>query len=170
MSRYATKRELCDDIIKERGRLEGLLASIPDDDKLVEVIDGMTTRDFIVHRTEWGNMAIRWYTEAKAGGTPEVPAAGYRWNQLKELNTAILERYTDVPLDEAQAEFGAVHDRLYELISDMTHEELFTRHVYDFTGTSDLATYMSSATAGHYRSAYRHINKWWRAQQAAQRT
>ena len=48
-------------------------------------------------------------------------------------------------------------------------DELFTKHVYGFTGKSDLATYMSSATAGHYRSAYRHINKWWRAQQATQR-
>jgi hypothetical protein len=48
-----------------------------------------------------------------------------------------------------------------------TDEELFTKHHYDFTGSSDPATYFVSATGGHYRSAYKHINRWWQANRDA---
>ena len=167
MSRFTSKQELLDDVVKERTKLEDLLAAIPDDQKLVEVTDGMSVKDFLAHRTEWGRMAIRWYEEAKAGGTPAVPTERYKWNQLKELNADIHDRFARVPLDEIEVNFADVHDRLYELIEGTTDEELFTKQYYSFTGSSDLATYLNSATASHYRSARRHIQKWWRAQVAA---
>lgn len=167
MSRFTTKRELLDDVVKERTLLEELLATIPDELKQVEVIDGMTVKDFLAHRTEWGRMAIRWYEEAKAGGTPAVPTEDYKWNQLKELNADIHERFEDTPLRDVEAQFSNVHDRLYRLIEYTTEEELFTKKYYGFTGSSDLATYLNSATASHYRSARRHIQRWWRARMAA---
>ena len=167
MSRFATKQELLDDIVKERGKLETLLDEIPEERKLDEVVDGMTVKDFIAHRTEWGRMAIRWYTEARAGEQPAVPTERYKWNQLKDLNAEIQRRFAEVPLERIEDEFAVVHDRLYRLIADATEEELFTKDYYSFTGKSDLATYMNSATASHYRSAYRHISKWWRVQIAA---
>ena len=40
--------------------------------------------------------------------------------------------------------------------------ELMEKRYYDFTGSSDLATYANSATAAHYRSARRHISRWWK--------
>ena len=97
MSRFTTKQELIDDVVKERGLLEALLTQIPDDDKLVEVTDGMSVKDFLAHRTEWGRMAIRWYEEAKDGGAPAVPTEQYKWNQLKELNADIHGRFEDTP-------------------------------------------------------------------------
>ena len=57
-----------------------------------------------------------------------------------------------------------MNDELFVTISGCTDDELFTKHHYAFTGSSDLATYFTSATGGHYRSAYKHINRWWRSQ------
>ena len=62
--------------------------------------------------------------------------------------------------------FASVHDRLFELIDGTTDEELFTKKYYGFTGSSDLATYLNSASASHYRSARRHIQKWWKTKVA----
>ena len=166
MSRFKTKQELLDDVVKERALFEDLLAAIPEEDKLVEVIGGMSVKDFLAHRTEWGRMAIRWYEEAKTGGHPAVPTDKYKWNQLKELNAEIHERFKDTPLAEVEAEFASTHDRLHELIKGTTDDELFTKKHYGFTGSSDLATYLNSATASHYRSARRHIQKWWRSRTA----
>jgi len=165
MSRFTTKGELLDDVVKERALLEQLLDQISEDEKLIEVTDGMSVKDFLAHRTEWGRMAIRWYEEAKAGGAPAVPTEDYKWNQLKELNADINRRFADTPLDVVESDFADVHDRLYELIDGTTDEELFTKKYYEFTGTSDLATYLNSASASHYRSARRHVQKWWRARQ-----
>lgn len=166
MSRFQTKEEFLSEITKERGKLDDLLAEIPDQEKLVAVTDGMSVKDFIAHRTEWGRMMIRWYTEARGGDTPAVPTAEYKWNQLKELNAAIHERFADTPLDEVEEQFTAVHDDLYGMIEEMSEKELFTKQYYAFTGSSDLVTYLNSATASHYRSARRHIAKWWKSRAA----
>ena len=166
MSRFTSKQQLLDDIVKERQALEDLLASIPEGDKTIEVVDGMSVKDFLAHRTEWGRMMIRWYEDAKAGKTPAVPTEKYKWNQLKELNADIHERFKNTPLAEVEADFNEVHDKLYTLISNMSEDELLQKKYYDFTGTSDLATYVNSATASHYRSARRHIQKWWKQRAA----
>ena len=165
MSKFTSKQQFIDEVIKERTRLDELLGQIPDDEKLVEVIDGMSVKDFLAHRTEWGRMMIRWLTEARDGKTPAVPTAEYKWNQLKELNAGIHERYKDAPLGDITREFASVHAELFDLINSTTEAELFTKQHYAFTGSSDLATYLNSASASHYRSARRHIQRWWKARQ-----
>ncbi|MBE7381552.1 MAG: ClbS/DfsB family four-helix bundle protein [Leptolyngbya sp. SIO1E4] len=165
VSRFTTKQELLDDILKERRKLEKLLGDIPDSQKTIEVIDGMSVKDFLAHRTEWGRMMIRWYTEAKAGIKSAVPSDKYKWNQLNALNAEIYAQFKDRPLSEITEQYNKVHDELYQLIETTTEEELFTKKFYDFTGTSVLAAYFNSSTAAHYRSAAKHIRKWWKAQQ-----
>jgi hypothetical protein len=92
-----------------------------------------------------------------------VPAEGYSWAQLNELNAAIHRRFADAPLDEAENQFSCTNAEVFELIDSCTEAELFEKRYYSFTGSTDLAAYFTSATGGNYRSAYRHINRWWRA-------
>lgn len=165
MSRFNSKQELVDDAAKALTKLEELLASIPDEAKLAEVTDGMSVKDFLAHRTEWGRMMIRWYTEAKDGQSPAVPSEAFKWNQLKALNADIHDRYADIALDDATVAFDSVNTRLFGLIDGCSEDELFSKGVYAFTGKSDLATYFSSSTGGHYRSAFKHIGKWWKVEQ-----
>ena len=73
MSRFKSKQDFVDDIVKEYSKLDELLRAIPDEQKTVEVCDGMSVKDFLAHRAEWGRMFKRWYSEAKAGKTPAVP-------------------------------------------------------------------------------------------------
>lgn len=166
MSKFTSKQRFLDEIVTEREKLEDLLDQIPAEEKLVEVTDGMSVKDFLAHRTEWGRMMIRWLHEAREGKTPAVPTEKYKWNQLKELNAEILNRFKDTPLQRIEEEFDSVHDRLYELVRSTTEDELFTKKYYSFTGSSDLITYLNSATASHYRSARRHIQKWWKTRAA----
>ena len=164
MSRFTTKQELVDDIAKERRLLAELLAQIPDEQKLVEVIDGMSVKDFLADRAEWGRMVIGWYTEAKAGCTPAVPSERFKWNQQKELNAWIHDRFADIGLQEVEQDFADVQDLLDQMLEEITEDELFAKKYYAFTGKSDLATYVNASTTAHYRSARRHIGKWWRQQ------
>ena len=166
MSRFKAKQDLIDDIVKERRKLEALLAEIPDEHKTAEVTEGMSIKDFLAHRTEWGRMMIQWYKAAKAGTVPAVPSEKYKWNQLKELNAEIFERFKDDALDDVVAQFGAVHDELFAIIEGTDDNELFTKKYYEFTGSSDLVAYFNSATAAHYRSATKHIKKWWKSRNA----
>ena len=163
VSRFSSREELLEDADSARRKLEVLIARIPDEALVIEVIDGMSTKDFLTHRTEWGRMMIRWYTETANGGSPAVPSERHTWRELPALNAEIHERFADIDPTDARTQFVEVHDELRALMASCTDEELFTKHHYGFTGTSDLATYFVSATGGHYRSAYKHINRWWRA-------
>ena len=165
MGKFTSKQQFVDEIVKERTKLQDLLDRIPAEDKLSEVTDGMSVKDFLAHRTEWGRMMIRWLHEAREGRTPAVPTERFKWNQLKELNAEIHDRFELMPLDQVEREFDSVHDRLLRLVRSTTEDELFTKQYYTFTGSSDLVTYLNSATASHYRSARRHIQRWWKARQ-----
>jgi len=169
VSRFASKAELLEEIREERLRLEALLAEIPPEAKLEEVTDGMSVKDFLAHRAEWGRMMIAWYEAAKAGKPVAVPSERFKWNQLDALNAEIHERFADTPLAAVERDFAKVHDRLAAMVEEMSEDELFTKHHFAFTGTSDLATYVNSASAAHYRSAGKHIRKWWKARQASTR-
>ena len=164
MSKFTTKQELGDEVAKERRLLSELLAQIPDEQKLVEVTDGMSVKDFLAHRAEWGRMMIGWYAEAKAGGSPAVPSERFKWNQLKELNAWIHDGFAEDSLPEVEQWFVDVQDLLDQMLEEITEEELFAKKYYAFTGKSDLATYVNASSASHYRSARRLIGKWWRQQ------
>lgn len=168
MSRFKSKQQLIDEIISERARLNDLLSEIPDKVKETEeVIDGMTVKDFLAHRMQWGKMMTRWYQEAKAGKTPKVPDEKFKWNQLKQLNREIYKTYKDQSLGSIEKTFKDVHDELFKIVNGMSEKELLTKQFYPFTGSSTLATYVSGATAAHYRSARKHIQKWWKARSRA---
>lgn len=137
---------------KERRKLEELLSSIPSEVKTEEVTEGLSVKGVLAHRSEWGRMMIDWYTTTTRGKTPAVPSAKYKWNQLKKLNADIQSRFKDTPLEEIEAEFRRVHNRLFELLESASEEELFTKKNYAFTGTSDLAAYFNSATRSIERS------------------
>ncbi len=162
MSRFTSKTEFLAEITKERTLFAELLGSIPKKYKNQAVLDGMSVKDFLAHRLEWGKMMIKWYETAKQGKVPAVPTERYKWNQLKELNADIYRRYKRVPLTQIEDEFTQVHDKLFRIIKACDETELFEKHQLNFTGVSDLATYFNSATASHYRSARRHIQKWWK--------
>ncbi|TVR29012.1 MAG: ClbS/DfsB family four-helix bundle protein, partial [Nitriliruptor sp.] len=56
MARATSKSQLLDEIARERCKLDDLLASIPPDRKLEEVAEGLSVKDLLAHRTEWGRM------------------------------------------------------------------------------------------------------------------
>ena len=166
MSRIQSKQQLIDEILFEQEKLDTLLSEIPDAQKTKpNVVDGMSVKDILAHRTEWGRMFVRWYTDAKKGKQPDVPTKKHKWNQLKELNAEIYKDNKSVPLVKIEKDFKAMEKKLLNLIQEMKEKELLDKRFYDFTGTSTLAIYACSATASHYRSARRYIQKWWKAQQ-----
>lgn len=67
-------------------------------------------------------------------------------------------------------DFADVHDRPYAVVATMDGEELFGAHHYPFTGNTTLAAYVTSASAAHYRSAKKIIQRWWRVQTTAATT
>lgn len=160
MPKPTNKRELLAEILKERTKFETLLEGIPSKHRNQEVCDGMSVKDFLAHRAEWGAMVMRWYEEAKRGEEPAVPHKDFKWNQLPELNASIQKKYGRVSLKKVEKYFTETHDALYELVSKMSEKDLYSKGVFSFTKSTNFAAYINSASAAHYRSAAKHIRKW----------
>lgn len=106
-------------------------------------------RDVLAHLHEWHLMMLRWYRDGMAGTTPAVPAPGYTWRTLPDLNREIWARYQDVDLDQVRADLETSRADVRALIEQHTDEELFVKKHYPWTGSTSLGAYLISSTTSH---------------------
>ncbi|MCA0426284.1 MAG: ClbS/DfsB family four-helix bundle protein [Bacteroidetes bacterium] len=123
-----------------------------------------SVRDVICHLRHWQLLFLDWYETGMHGGKPVMPAAGYSWKETPELNRRIQSIYTTTELNEAKRLFFASHQSMMRIIEKHSDEELFTKRIYAWTGTSTLGSYLVSATSSHYDWAIKFIKKQWKAQ------
>ena len=116
-------------------------------------------RDVLVHLHEWHLMMIKWYTTGMKGEKPVIPAKGYTWKTLPDLNTAIWKKYQSMSLEEAKKKLNDSHSRIETLIKSHTDDELFTKKLYPWTNTTSLGSYFISNTSSHYDWALKKIQK-----------
>lgn len=87
------------------------------------------------------------------GDTPTMPAPGYKWRNLQQLNTKIHENNQDISLSAAQKKLTLSHHRVLKLIEAHNDEELFSKNYYKWTKTSNLYSYFAANTVNHYEWA-----------------
>ena len=110
-------------------------------------------RDVLMHLYEWHAMLERWYREGMDGDIPTMPAPGYKWSNLDELNEKIHEDYQDITLNAALKKVTLSHNRVMKLIEAHSDEEIFTKKYYKWTKTSNLYSYFAANTVNHYEWA-----------------
>lgn len=116
-------------------------------------------RDVLVHLYEWHLMMLGWYQCGMAGGKPVMPAEGYTWRTLPELNRAIWKKYQDMSLATARKGLDETHQQIQSMIAGHSEEELFTKKYYLWTGSTSLAAYFISATSSHYDWALKKLTR-----------
>ncbi|MDR1748074.1 MAG: ClbS/DfsB family four-helix bundle protein, partial [Spirochaetaceae bacterium] len=153
MPRPTTKEQLVGMSEQNLEKLFGFIDSIPEEFREAEYElnerDG-TISDVICHLYEWHLMMERWYTEGMEGKKPVIPAEGYTWITLPDLNREIWKRYRGTPLKEAISMLKKSHKRIMKRIEQHSDEELFTKKYYPWTGTTSLGAYFISSTSSHY--------------------
>ncbi len=116
-------------------------------------------RDVLGHLHHWHLMMIDWYTVGMRGEKPEMPAKGYTWRTVSDLNKVIQNRYKETPLDELRENLEQSYQAVRQFVEQHTDEELFTKKYYPWTGSTSLGAYLISATSSHYDWAYKLIKK-----------
>ena len=116
-------------------------------------------RDVIAHLREWQVMMLRWYEEGMKGAKPVMPAEGYTWKTTPALNAVIWERYQSRCLEDVRSALECSHLRICEIIASHSNEELFSKRLYHWTGTTSLGAYVISATSSHYEWALRLLRR-----------
>ena len=160
MARPKNKKELLD---RSAANFELLLKKVETlKDKNIEFPPGSLNRnlrDVLGHLHEWHNMLLTWYEVGMSGEKPAMPKEGFTWKTLPLLNKEIWERYNDRSLEEVLKLLKVSHDKVRVLIQSHTDEELFTKKLYKWTGSTSLGAYLISSTSSHYDWAIKLIRR-----------
>lgn len=115
--------------------------------------------DVLMHLHEWHLMLLGWYKVGLEGKKPSMPAEGYTWKSMPDLNRKIQERYAGTSLGEAKTALSDSYQQIRSTIEKHSNEELFEKKRYKWTGSTSMGAYFISATASHYDWAFKLIKK-----------
>jgi len=145
------KGALLASIRTEWGALEEFLATLtPQQMDVPGAIAEWSVKDVLAHLAEWEQLLLVWYQAGLRGEIPPLPAPGYSWAQMDDLNQKIYEKYCERSLEDVLAYFRASHLQVLEAVQAMTDDELFTPGRYAWTKQNALAAYVVPCTSEHY--------------------
>ena len=104
-------------------------------------------------------MCLGWYRAGLQGETPQLPAPGFKWNQISELNQKIYQEHQDDPLEEVLDFFQHSSREILSLVQELSDQQLFSPGQFAWTQKNALGTYLVSNTSSHYAWARKEIRK-----------
>lgn len=136
--------------------------------KLDAEVEGMTERaartrskalavspcDLLAYQIGWGKLLLGWEAAERRGRAPEMPARGFKWNQLGALAQHIYAEYADSTLAELRAELRKVVEKIIKMIASMKEAELFELEQRGWAGPKwPLVKWIQVNTIAPYSSA-----------------
>ena len=120
-------------------------------------------KDILGHLIGWQQMNLGWYEAGLRGETPEVPAPGLTWKDIRKLNDRIYRKHHRRSLNAVLEDYNAFHQKMLDLIEEVSDRDFVTVGRFAWAGpTWTLSDYVRPNTASHYRWASKHIRKWLR--------
>ncbi|MEM8757854.1 MAG: ClbS/DfsB family four-helix bundle protein [Planctomycetota bacterium] len=168
--KYTSKTHLVSSIENEHARLVEVVFSLPRRRLTTKGVwgdqanGGWSVKDLLIHLTVWEQMFLAWYRAGLAGETPAMPAAGYTWKDVPQLNRDIQRRHARKSVANTLVDFESSYTEILELARELPELDLLERHRVAWTGTSTLASYLGANSASHYRTATRIVRRWIKSQ------
>ena len=162
MPRPKTKKELLALSQANYHKLIDFVESFSETDRNKEFPAGYLNRnstDVLAHLHHWHLMVLDWYAVGMAGKKPDMPAKGYTWKTVPDLNRIIWKKYKDAKYTGVKKLLSTSYNDIRKLIEKHSNRELFEKKKYKWTGSTSLAAYLISATSSHYDWAYKLIKK-----------
>ena len=155
----ATKALLLIDSEKERDALSAMLGGLSREQVLWPGAYGWSAKDHVAHLAEWERLFGYWYDAGVRGENPPVPAPGFTWATVHELNAAIYERHRDEQLEHVMADWRESSRRFTALVNHIAEPELFMPGRYAWTGRGTMASFVYECGGNHYRWAATEIKR-----------
>ena len=162
MPRPKTKEELLQLSTANYNKLIDFVESFNEAEHNQEFPEGYLNRnstDVLAHLHHWHLMVLDWYAVGMAGKKPDMPAKGYTWKTVPDLNRIIWKKYKDSNYKAIRRLLNTSYRDIQKLIEKHSDQELFEKKKYHWTGSTSLGAYLISATSSHYDWAYKLIKK-----------
>lgn len=114
-------------------------------------------RDVLVHLYEWHQLLLVFVSSNLAGDTRPFLPRPYTWKTYGKMNEWFWKKHQDTTLEEAKEMLETSHREVMNLIDAFSNDELFSKGVYAWVGTSTLGSYFVSNTSSHYNWAIKKL-------------
>jgi len=160
---------------KPKNKKELLSTSQEQYQKLFELVDSLSKeqlkkefpkgtlnrnlRDIIAHLHHWHKLFLGWHKVGMKGEKPEMPAKGYTWKTLPELNKEVWKKYNKISLNQSIKLLNKSYADVQAVIKSHSNKELFEKKKYAWTGSTSIGAYIIANSVSHYNWAMKQIKK-----------
>ena len=107
-------------------------------------------RDILIHLYEWHQLLLNWVQFNMTGNKKDFLPEPYNWRTYGEMNVEFWKKHQNTKLENAKEMLKESHRAVLEIIQPFSNDELFSKQIFGWTGTTTLGSYCVSATASHY--------------------
>jgi len=153
MPRPTTKPDLLTAAGAQFAKLWNMIDAMPEDMRQANFAfedRDKNVRDVLVHLYEWHQLLLRWVPVNLAGDAQPFLPPPYTWKTYGAMNVGFWELHQATPYAQSRDMLTQSHAGVMALIEGFTHEELFAKQHYSWTGTTNLGSYCVSVTSSHY--------------------
>lgn len=117
--------------------------------------------NLVAYQIGWGRLLLGWYQTGLNGQIPELPAKGFKWNQLGDLTQHLYSQYSSNSYKKLLDQFDQVYREVHQLVKTASEKELYTLEVHAWTGNKwPLGRWINVNTSSPYKSALSKLRKW----------
>ncbi len=137
MKTYKTKKDLKDEIMAKFEKYISEFSEIKEEDKnsMTETSDRTPSQN-LSYNLGWVTQLIKWEEDEQKGLKAEVPAAGYKWNNLGGLYDSFYRKYDGYSIKQKQLMLRESVDKIVDIIDELSDEELFEPQGRDWAITA----------------------------------
>ena len=161
----ANKTELQRRLQDAHAKLAETAAAVPAErEREPALAGGLSPCDLIAYQIGWGRRLLAWEASEADGGVAEMPAPGYKWNQLGALAQAFYAEHRERTLAQLLAEFEALVGELQSFVAATSEEALFGLGQRRWAGPKwPLVKWIQVNTIAPYGSARAKLRQWQRS-------
>lgn len=162
MPRPATKKDLIEAANEQFEKLWNLIDGMTEKERTADINPNerdKNVRDVLVHLYEWHCLLLNWIKSNTQGKPAAFLPEPYNWKTYPKMNVEFWKKHQGTPYADAEKMLKKTHKEVMKLIETFSNEELFSKAVFNWTGTTTLGSYCVSATSSHYDWAIKDIKK-----------
>ncbi|WP_180130170.1 ClbS/DfsB family four-helix bundle protein [Rhodoferax sp. BLA1] len=143
-------------------KLREEITRVPDElSRAPQLEGGMSLCELIAYQIGWGRLVLQWEALEQAGQPVEMPAPGFKWNQLGALAQSFYLRSRDVSAAQLLAQFDALASDLRAFIAASSDTFLFSVGQRQWAGAKwPVVKWLQVNTIAPYDSARAKLRKW----------
>jgi len=166
------KNQLLSSLQAAYAKLVEEAAAVPSDlERNPELEGGISPCDLIAYQIGWGRLLLSWDDLETRGETVEMPAPGFKWNQLGLLAKSFYQEQNEQTLKQLLAQFEALEERMRLFIESNSEDTLFGIGKRHWAGQKwSLAKWIQVNTVAPYGSASAKLRKWKKSNPSFHRT